>query len=76
MRTRSWQTAVERASGGSADPYGNMRWYGREKTKHKGKYHEPKSVIAHNRDLYENRSDREQRYNERDQSYPNQNVGG
>jgi len=47
----------------------------REKTNHKGSDHEPISVIAHNGDLYENSSDREQRYNEREQSYPNQHVG-
>jgi hypothetical protein len=52
-----------------------MRWYVREKTKHKGSDQEPKSVVAHNGDLYENPSDREQRYKQRDQSYPNQHVG-
>jgi len=59
-----------------SDPLGNTVWYVHQKTKHKGSDHEPKSVIAHNGDLCENPSDREPRYNERDQSYPNQHVGG
>jgi hypothetical protein len=58
-----------------SDPLGSTEWYVRQKTNHESSDHEPISVIAYDGDLYENPSDREQRYKERDQSYPNQHVG-
>jgi hypothetical protein len=50
--------ALRRIPAGHSDPLWNPVWYPCRKTNHKGSSdQEPKSVIAHNGDLYENPSD-------------------
>jgi len=51
-------------------------WYPHQKTNDIGSDREPKSVIAHKRDLYENSNDREPHYKEREHSYPKNPVEG
>jgi hypothetical protein len=59
-----------------SDPYGGPVWYLHHKTNDIGSDREPKSVIAHNGDFYENPNDREHHYKEREHSSPKQSVEG
>jgi hypothetical protein len=59
-----------------SDPYGGPVWYLHQKTNDIGSDDEPKSVIAHKGDFYENSNDREHHYKEREHSSEEQSVEG